>query len=441
MPAMANSVMDPTRQLQRTLYRAAKQNATRRFHALYDKVHRWDTLQRAWQEVKANGGTAGVDRETLEDIDRQGVYETLRELQAQLRTGRYHPQPVYRVYIPKPGKAEKRGLGIPTVRDRIVQAAAKIVLEPIFEADFAEGSYGFRPKRSAHDAAEHIRARANQGYNWVVDADIRAYFDTIDRKQLLVMMQARISDRRILKLVRGWLQAGVMEDGELRATRAGTPQGGVISPLLANLYLHALDREWQERYRPLGELIRYADDLVILCPSAQAAEKALQVLTQLLADLGLEINSEKTSIRCLRFGQEGFDFLGFHFHKRASRRCKGLAFLQRWPSSKAMNAVRQKIRAITQQRARLAQSVEEVICKINSILKGWGAYFRKGNSTQKFSQIDRYVVERVRAFLSAKHQLRGQHPKRWPLDFLYRKLKLHKLAGTVQWYTSAKAHG
>jgi RNA-directed DNA polymerase len=177
MPEMANSAKDKTRQLQRALYRAAKQSTTRKFHALYDKVYRWDILQRAWQQVKANGGVSGVDGETLEDIEQQGVDNLLRELQAQLREGRYRPLPVRRAYIPKPGKAEKRGLGIPAIRDRIVQTAAKIVLEPIFEADFVDHSYGFRPKRSAHDAEERIRQLANQGRDWVVDADIRAYFD------------------------------------------------------------------------------------------------------------------------------------------------------------------------------------------------------------------------------------------------------------------------
>jgi RNA-directed DNA polymerase len=279
-------------------------------------VYRWDILQRAWQQVKANGGAPGEDGETLEDIEREGVNNVLRDLQTQLCTKRYRPLPGRRTYIPKPGKTEKRGLGIPRIRDRIVQAAAKIVLEPIFEADFCECSYGFRPKRSAHDAEERIRQLANAGRDWVVDADIRAYFDSIDQEKLLAKVRERVSDRRMLKLLRKWLMAGVMEEGKFRRETTGTPQGGVISPLLANIYLHSLDREWQHHHQRLGELVRYADDLVILSRTFPSAKQALQHLVAILADLGLQLHPEKTRIRGLRKGQEEFDFLGFHHRKK-----------------------------------------------------------------------------------------------------------------------------
>jgi group II intron reverse transcriptase/maturase len=311
-------------------------------------------LQRAWQQVKANGGAPGVDGETLEDIERQGVDNVLRDLQAQLRTKRYRPLPVRRTYIPKPGKTEKRGLGIPRIRDRIVQAAAKIVLEPIFEADFCDCSYGFRPKRSAHDAEERIRQLANEGRDWVVDADIRAYFDSIDQEKLLAKVRQRVSDRRILKLLRKWLKAGVMEEGELRRETTGTPQGGVISPLLANIYLHSLDREWAQHRQRMGELVRYADDLVILSRTFPSAKQALQHLAAIFTELGLQLHPEKTQIRCLRKGQEGFDFLGFTIARKnrgagrdgttsnggpAGRRCKRFAKRSRPSLGVGANAI------------------------------------------------------------------------------------------------------
>jgi RNA-directed DNA polymerase len=441
MPTMANSAKDQTRQLQRALYRAAKRSATRRFHALYDKVHRWDILERAWQQVRSNGGAVGVDGESLRDIEQYGVERVLLGLQDQLRNGNYRPKPVRRVYIPKQGKTEKRSLGIPPIRDRIVQTATKIVIEPIFEADFVDHSYGFRPKRSAHDAEDRTRQLTNKGRQWVVDADIMGYFDNIDQTKLMTMIEQRVSDRRILKLIRNWLRAGVMEEGNIRKSTTGTPQGGSISPLLANIYLHYLDREWQKKHKRLGEMVRYADDLVILCTTAQAADDALRQLTNLLADLGLQVNPDKTHIRWLLKGQEGFDFLGFHHRMKESWRWKGRYYLQTWPLNKAMKAIRQKIKTTIGTRDLTFRSPQEVVQRLNPILRGWGNYFRKGNSSRKLDQIDNYVIQQLQLYLSKKHHLSGRNRWRWPRTWIYKELRVYCLCGTTKWHTSVNAHG
>jgi RNA-directed DNA polymerase len=310
----ATDTGDKVRDLQRALYRAAKASATRRFHALYDKVSRPDILARAWREVKTNGGSAGVDGQTIQAIEQQGVPEFLAALASDLRAGKYRPQPVRRVLIPKADGSE-RPLGIPTVRDRVAQAAAKVVLEPIFEADFRDCSYGFRPRRSTHQALEVIRRRVNGGANWVVDADITAFFDQIDQSTLLTLVGRRVSDRRILKLLRQWLGAGVLTGDGLVASESGVPQGGVISPLLANIVLHELDRLWEDGSRHLGELVRYADDFVILCRTAAQAQAALRRVEGILGAVGLNLHPEKTRVVFLGDGAEGFDFLGFHLHK------------------------------------------------------------------------------------------------------------------------------
>ena len=268
-PPDGHKPTDKVQQLQRRLYVAAKRSPERRFHALYDRIFRSDVLEEAWRRVRSNRGAAGVDRETLAEVEGTGVERMLAAVQDALRAGRYRPSPVRRKEIPKPDGGV-RPLGIPTVRDRVVQQAAKLVLEPIFEADFLDSSYGFRPKRSATDALECIRKSFIEGCTWVLELDIRSYFDSIDHARLLGYVESRVSDRRVVKLVRKWLEAGVMEEGVRRETVTGTPQGGVISPLLANIYLHVLDEAWAKRGH--GRLVRYADDAVVLCKSQEEAE-------------------------------------------------------------------------------------------------------------------------------------------------------------------------
>jgi RNA-directed DNA polymerase len=312
---------DPVRALQHALYRAAKADPGRRFHALYDKARRRDVLWRAWAAVRSNNGAPGIDKITLAQVEEYGIDRLLGELAAELREGRYRPMPARRVYIPQPGvRDEQRPLSIPSVRDRIVQAAVKIVLEPVFEADFLPGSFGFRPGRSQHDALQVLIDECSRGRRWVVETDIASCFSAIPHERLIQAVEERICDQPVLKLLRAMLRAGVMEDGQVRREPAGTPQGGVVSPVMCNVYLHRLDRAWDDRD---GVLVRYADDPVVMCWSRSQAEAALARLTVLLADLGLEPKAAKTRIMHLEEGGEGFGFLGFHHRLVRSRGLNG----------------------------------------------------------------------------------------------------------------------
>jgi RNA-directed DNA polymerase len=390
-------------------------------------------LWRAWGEVRANRGAAGVDGITIDDVVDSGVGEFLDQLAAKLRAGTYRPRPLRRVHIPKPGKSgQLRPLGIPCIADRVVMAAAKIVLEPIFEADFLPTSYGFRPRLSAHHALETVRQTVTwRGKQWALDADIRSCFDEIDHDALLCQIERRVCDRRMLKLLRGWLRAGVFEGGIVSAIEAGTPQGSPISPLLANVALHVLDQAWQGGGQRLGVLVKYADDLVILCATREQAEQARELVAAVLDTLGLRLHPEKTRIAHLTRGAEGFTFLGFEHRMRESRRQSGRWYLHKWPSGRAMASIRGKIRARTERRyARLP--LEWAVEDLNRILRGWGNYFRYGNSARKFAQIDCYVNERLAILASAKHGLQGRN---WATRFNYQwstRLGIHRLTGTVK---------
>jgi RNA-directed DNA polymerase len=414
-----NTPLDKVQVLQRKLYLAAKTNPKRKFGVLYDKVCREDVLRAAYAQVKANKGAPGIDQQSFEMIEKEvGLGTFLNELRAKLVAKRYKPLPVRRVYIPK-ADGTQRPLGIPIIADRVVQAAVKIAIEPLFEAVFKDFSYGFRPRKSAHQALREVYKWLNFKCHWVVDADLKSYFDTIPHDKLLLTVQSKVIDRSVVKLISMWLKAGVMEDMSVRAVTTGTPQGGVISPLLANLYLHWLDQTWDRR--KFGErahdahLVRYADDFVILCK--ERPDFYLEQAGQVLDRLGLTLNAKKT--RILNATQEPFDFLGHRFTVLPSKRTGKLNTFY-YPSPKAMNSIKKKVReiALTGQHWELPLLIKE---RINPLLRGWGNYFKMGNSRKHFMSIANYTTYTLCIMLRKKHKKRSKgwrnHPPSWFYDY------------------------
>lgn len=392
------------RTLQCKLSCAAKQSSNRKFGALYDKIYRMDVLMVSWNLVRKNHGVPGVDRQDFEHIEEKiGVGNFLMELQNELRTQTYNPQPVMRCWIDKPGKAEKRPLGIPVIKDRVAQMAAKIVIEPIFETNFLPSSHGFRPNKSCHTAINEIQRLVNfQGYKEVIDADIVGCFNNINHTKLLRLMENRISDKRVLRLIQGWLKSGVMENGVyFEPDEMGTPQGGVISPLLSNIYLHSFDKMFAISGIQ-GVLIRYADDFVVLVKNN--AERALKLLKEMLKRLDLQMHPEKTRIVNVK---DGFDFLGIHFRtkEQTKKKSRYKTVCALWPSQRSMKRIKQKIKDKIGRRYFL--SLEELIKELNPIIRGWNNYQTRSQKHPEpvwFSKLNWFVKERIRIFLKRKYE-------------------------------------
>lgn len=409
---MTNNSKEKVQQLQNKLYLTAKKCSSRRFHALYDKVYRDDVLYEAWKRVKANQGSSGVDGITIEDIEARGVNRYLTGIQSELKSGTYRPLPVRRVMIPKPDGSQ-RPLGIPCVKDRIVQMATKIAIEPVFEADFKDCSYGFRPKRSAKQALEVVRKACNNKGYYVVDADIEKFFDNVNQDKLMALIELRISDRRIQKLIRQWLKSGVLYGNILEISELGTSQGSVISPLLANIYLNTLDRLWEKYGLTHGILVRYADDTVIICKNKKSANHALTLLQYIMGKLDLKLHPVKTKIVCMWDGKEGFDFLGMHHRRMTTETRQGRTFQEtyQYPSRKAMKKMKSAIKSNVNSRSLLVAREEDLIKNLNPKITGWKNYYTTKTSDKWMKALDWYIICTFTRWYNKKHQRRNHMSK------------------------------
>lgn len=406
------------REFQRKLYTKAKQEPGYRFYALYDKVWRMDILERAYQLAKANGGAAGVDKQTFEDVERIGPKAWLEELQEELKSEKYKPQAVRRVNIPKAGGGE-RPLGIPTVRDRVVQTAAKIVIEPIFEADFGGDMYGYRPKRSALDAVEAVTEALRSGYTEVVDADLSKYFDTIPHRELMKSIAKRIVDNRMLRLIKMWLKVPIQEeDGRMSGGKKmdrGTPQGGVISPILANVYFNRMLKYWETHdvgSKLRAKIVVYADDFVIL--SKQRGRQAMEFTQWMTQRLKLKLNEEKTVLRDSK--KENFQFLGYQFGLHVFTKT-GRRYMSASPSKASISKVKEKLRKVINPRS--VAPIAEISKRANQVIQGWCNYFSYGSNYDAYRAIHNFTETRVRRLLCRRHKVTTAGFAKFPADKIY----------------------
>ena len=426
---MARNETEQVRQLQRTLYRTAKQSTAVKFYSLYDKVWRTDVLQEAWRQVKANQGAPGVDGESIEGIVSRGEEGLmLGQLQKQLRAKTYRFQPVRRVDIPKP-KGGTRPLGIATVEDRVVQTAMKLVLEPIFEADFHDCSYGYRPRRDAKEASRAIRNDLYQGSAWSgVEIDFRSYFTPIPHDKLMILIKQRVVDGSMLRLIKQSLKVGIAYQGKIEPTTVGVPQGSPISPLYSNIYLNLLDQVWHRRGYPekLGTTLhRYADDAILVC--RKSATQALEAFEAIAQRMGLTINREKTRITKLT---AGFDFIGFHFVKRRSPK-SGKRHIYIFPSKQSQRNIRRQIKSFTKRRAPIMPA--EYVKLVNQTVRGWVNYYRHTNASDAFRALQRFINIRFRRYLNYRSKGRGFGWKKYPNTTLYAQGIIYIGSGVIRY--------